>query len=61
MVAPFAEYEHADIIAGSSALVTDHSSLVTSYEAADPSYMAVAAAIRYWRKYHPDQLLASDI
>jgi glyoxylase-like metal-dependent hydrolase (beta-lactamase superfamily II) len=52
----FAEYEHADIIAGSSALVTDHSSLVTSYETADPSYMAVAAAIRYWNKYHPDQL-----
>jgi glyoxylase-like metal-dependent hydrolase (beta-lactamase superfamily II) len=49
----FAEYEHADIIAGSSALATDHSSLVTSYETADPSYMAVAAAIRYWNKYHP--------
>jgi glyoxylase-like metal-dependent hydrolase (beta-lactamase superfamily II) len=53
----FAEYEHADIIAGSSALATDPSSLVTSYETADPSYMAVAAAIRYWNKYHPDQLL----
>jgi glyoxylase-like metal-dependent hydrolase (beta-lactamase superfamily II) len=50
----FAEYEHADIIAGSSALATDPSSLVTSYETADPSYMAVAAAIRYWNKYHPD-------
>ena len=29
-------------------------SLVTLYEAADPSYMAVGAAIRYWKKYHPD-------
>ena len=27
-----------------------------AYEAADPSFMAVGAAIRYWRKHHPDQL-----
>jgi hypothetical protein len=27
---------------------------VEGYEAADPSYMAVAAATRYWNKYHPD-------
>src|SRR5439155_22866667 len=26
------------------------------YEAADPSFMAVAAAARYWRKYHPDEI-----
>ena len=57
LASEFAEYEHADIIAGSSALATDPSSLVTSYDTADPSYMAVAAAIRYWNKYHPDQLL----
>jgi glyoxylase-like metal-dependent hydrolase (beta-lactamase superfamily II) len=54
LISEFAEYEHADIIAGSSAVVTDHTSLVTSYETADPSYMAVAAAIRYWKKYHSD-------
>jgi len=52
----FAQYEHADIIAGSSAFVADHSSLVTSYETADPSYMAVAATMRYWKKYHPEEI-----
>jgi glyoxylase-like metal-dependent hydrolase (beta-lactamase superfamily II) len=26
------------------------------YEQADPSFMAVGAAIRYWRKYHPGKL-----
>ena len=41
---------------GGSDLVTGHTSLVTLYEAADPSYMAVGAAIRYWKKYHPDSL-----
>lgn len=29
-------------------------SLIDKYEAADPSYMAVSAAIRYWRKFHPE-------
>jgi hypothetical protein len=26
------------------------------YEQADPSFMAVSAAIRYWRKHHPEEL-----
>jgi glyoxylase-like metal-dependent hydrolase (beta-lactamase superfamily II) len=26
------------------------------YEQADPSFMAVSAAIRYWRKHHPEQV-----
>ncbi|MEY2497935.1 MAG: hypothetical protein QOD12_1491 [Verrucomicrobiota bacterium] len=32
------------------------------YEYADPSFMAVSAAVRYWRKHHPEQLssLQSD-
>ncbi len=32
------------------------------YECADPSFMAVSAALRYWRKHHPEQLssLRSD-
>ncbi len=32
------------------------------YECADPSFMAVSAAVRYWRKHHPEQLssLRSD-
>jgi glyoxylase-like metal-dependent hydrolase (beta-lactamase superfamily II) len=25
------------------------------YEQADPSFMAVSAALRYWRKHHPDE------
>jgi len=29
---------------------------IVGYEAADPSYMAVGAAIRYWKKYHPDAI-----
>ena len=29
---------------------------VDGYEAADPSYMAVGAAVRYWKKYHPTTL-----
>jgi hypothetical protein len=29
---------------------------VIDYEAADPSYMAVTAATRYWRKNYPEQV-----
>jgi glyoxylase-like metal-dependent hydrolase (beta-lactamase superfamily II) len=46
----FAALEHSEITEFASAA----SSLVTSYEAADPSYMAPPAAIRYWKKYHPE-------
>ena len=63
----FAALEHSEIdaLVSSSTLnlqpstfssVTRHSSLVTLYEAADPSYMAVSAATRYWKKYHPETL-----
>ena len=53
----FAHLEHSEIeTATSASLVTRHSSLVTLYEAADPSYMAPPAAIRYWKKYHPEAL-----
>jgi glyoxylase-like metal-dependent hydrolase (beta-lactamase superfamily II) len=47
----FVEYEHADLRA-SGASERD----VEGYEAADPSYMAVIAATRYWNKYHPNQV-----
>ena len=57
----FAELEDSELIAGTSAPVTRHSSLVTDYEIADPSYMAVPAAIRYWNKYHPEALAGSVI
>jgi glyoxylase-like metal-dependent hydrolase (beta-lactamase superfamily II) len=56
LIAEFTEYEHKDLMAGSSSLVTDHSSLISKYETADPSYMAVPAAIRYWNKYHPEKI-----
>ena len=52
LISEFAEYEQIDLRAWGA---TEDD--VQGYEAADPSYMAVAAAIRYWRKYHPDQLL----
>jgi hypothetical protein len=29
---------------------------LADYEQADPSFMAVSAAIRYWRKHHPEEL-----
>ena len=47
----FAEYEHAELCAGGAS-----QGEVQGYEAADPSYMAVGAAIRYWYKYHPEAL-----
>ena len=49
--AEFADYEHADLKAGGASEET-----VQDYEAADPSYMAIPASLRYWRKYHPDQI-----
>ena len=47
----FTEYEHAEI---RSAGATEDN--VQDYEAADPSYMAVVATLRYWKKYHPDTI-----
>jgi glyoxylase-like metal-dependent hydrolase (beta-lactamase superfamily II) len=46
----FAEYEHADLRAHGAS-----DELVNDYEAADPSRMAIPAAVRYWRKQQPDQ------
>ena len=51
--AEFTEYEHADL-RRSGASDED----VEGYEAADPSYMAAPAAIRYWNKYHPEDIAA---
>jgi glyoxylase-like metal-dependent hydrolase (beta-lactamase superfamily II) len=47
----FAELEHEDLRKGGAT-----QSDIDGYEAADPSYMAVGAAIRYWKKYHPTQV-----
>ena len=51
LISEFAEYEHIDLQAW-GATQDD----VQGYETADPSYMAVAAAIRYWKKYHPKEI-----
>ena len=51
LISAFTEYEHAELFAGGA-----DETLVRHYEAADPSHMAVPAALRYWRKYHPEQL-----
>jgi hypothetical protein len=45
----FTATEHAELRAGGA---TEDD--VQGYEAADPSYMAVGAASRYWKKYHPN-------
>jgi glyoxylase-like metal-dependent hydrolase (beta-lactamase superfamily II) len=50
LISEFAEYEHIDLRAWGA---TEDD--VQGYETADPSYMAVPAAIRYWNKYHPEQ------
>lgn len=46
LVPAFADYEHADLLANGA-----DDALVADYEAADPSFMAVTAALRYWRKF----------
>ena len=51
LIRSFAKYEHDDLIAGGA---SEHDA--EGCEMADPSHMAVTAAVRYWRKYHPDQL-----
>ena len=47
----FAEYEHVDLRAWGASQED-----VDGYEAADPSYMAPPAAIRYWNKFHPEEV-----
>jgi len=47
LVPEFARYEHRDLLSGGAVF-----SEIDDYETADPSYMAVPAAIRYWKKYH---------
>ncbi len=49
--AEFAAVEHAELRAGAASEED-----IEGYEAADPSYMAVGAAVRYWTKYHPEAL-----
>jgi glyoxylase-like metal-dependent hydrolase (beta-lactamase superfamily II) len=47
----FAEFEHTELRKGGASEPE-----IAGYEAADPSYMAVGAVVRYWKKFHPDAL-----
>ena len=51
LIPAFAGVEHVELRAGGA---TEDD--IAGYEAADPSYMAVGAASRYWRKFHPDAI-----
>jgi glyoxylase-like metal-dependent hydrolase (beta-lactamase superfamily II) len=51
LIPAFAEYEMRDLRAAGAA-----EEQLADYELADPSYMAVPAALRYWRKYHPAEI-----
>ncbi len=52
LIPAFAEYEANDLQIGGATL-----GQVAAYEAADPSSMAVTAALRYWRKQHPEEII----
>jgi glyoxylase-like metal-dependent hydrolase (beta-lactamase superfamily II) len=47
----FANYVASELRSASTA-----ESELIDYEQADPSFMAVSAAIRYWRKHHPGEV-----
>jgi glyoxylase-like metal-dependent hydrolase (beta-lactamase superfamily II) len=51
LIPEFARYEARDILDSGAA-----EERLADYEQADPSFMAVTAAIRYWQKYHPEVL-----
>jgi glyoxylase-like metal-dependent hydrolase (beta-lactamase superfamily II) len=47
----FAEYVAGELRNGGA-----NEKEAVDYEQADPSFMAVSAAIRYWRKHHPEEI-----
>ena len=51
MVGDFAAYEAQDILKAGAP-----NERLADYEHADPSFMAVTAAIRYWNKFHPESI-----
>jgi len=51
----FAAHEAEELCAGGA---TEEQ--VRDYETADPSSMAVSAALRYWRKYHHEEVSIKD-
>jgi glyoxylase-like metal-dependent hydrolase (beta-lactamase superfamily II) len=54
LISDFAQYEARDILESGAT-----EERVVDYETADPSFMAVTASIRYWQKYHPEEVGAS--
>ena len=52
--AEFAKFESEELLAAGATEAG-----VADYETADPSYMAIPASVRYWRKYHPEQIGAN--
>jgi hypothetical protein len=55
LIPAFAEHEFAELRAGGA---TEDDA--ADYERADPSFMAVTAAVRYWRKHHPEEIGAAS-
>jgi glyoxylase-like metal-dependent hydrolase (beta-lactamase superfamily II) len=51
LISAFAEYVADDLREKG---VTENE--VQAYECADPSFMAVGAAVRYWQKHHPEEV-----
>jgi glyoxylase-like metal-dependent hydrolase (beta-lactamase superfamily II) len=51
LIPAFAEYLAEELRAAGA---TDD--LIRDYEFADPSFMAVSGAMRYWRKHHPEEV-----
>jgi glyoxylase-like metal-dependent hydrolase (beta-lactamase superfamily II) len=46
----------ADYVASELRKAGTTESELAAYEQADPSFLAVSAAIRYWRKHHPEEV-----
>ncbi len=55
LIPAFAEYEKADLRSGGASEKD-----AADYELADPSFMAVGAALRYWRKHHPEEVVTAS-
>ncbi|MEY2489252.1 MAG: hypothetical protein QOC70_1194 [Verrucomicrobiota bacterium] len=51
LISAFAQYVAAELQA--SGATEDE---IRDYECADPSFMAVSGAMRYWQKYHPEEV-----
>ena len=51
LISAFAEYVAEELHAAGATEQEVH-----DYECADPSFMAVGGALRYWQKYHPEEV-----